>query len=49
LRPDNGGNRDLCGHKITAEKIIRESSVRAPQAGHNLTGALQKASPKLNP
>ena len=49
LRPDNGANRDLYGRKITAEKIIRESSVHAPQAGHSLTATLQKASPKLNP
>jgi len=49
LRPDNGGNRDLYGRKITAAKIIRESSVRAPEAGHNLTATLEKASPKLNP
>jgi len=49
LRPDNGGNRDLYGRKITANEIIRESSARAPEAGHNLTATLQKASPKLNP
>ena len=49
LRPDNGGNRDLYGREITANSIIRESSVRAPEAGRNLTATLQKASPKLNP
>ena len=49
LRPDNGGNRDLYGRKIQAEKIIRESSVHEPQAGRSLTATLQKASPKLNP
>ena len=49
LRPDNGGNRDLYGRKITANEIIRESSASAPEAGHNLTATLQKASPKLNP
>src|SRR6516225_5721561 len=43
LRPDNGGNRDLYGRKITANEIIRESSVRAPESGHALTAALQKA------
>lgn len=49
LRPDNGGNRDLYGRKIKAEKIIRESSGHEPQAGRSLTATLQKASPKLNP
>ncbi|HKW33549.1 MAG TPA: lipid-binding SYLF domain-containing protein [Candidatus Acidoferrum sp.] len=49
LRPDNGANRDLYGRNITAEKIIRESSVSAPEAGHSLTATLEKASPKLNP
>ena len=49
LRPDNGANRDLYGRQITAEKIIRESSVQAPEAGHNLTATLEKASPKLIP
>src|SRR5690349_2563984 len=49
LRRDNGANRDLYGRKITAAQIIRESSVHAPKAGHNLTATLEKASPKLNP
>lgn len=49
LRPDNGGNHDLYGRKIEAEKIIRESSGHEPQAGRGLTATLQKASPKLNP
>jgi lipid-binding SYLF domain-containing protein len=49
LRPDNRGNRELYGRKITAKQIIRESSVREPEAGHSLTATLQKASPKLNP
>lgn len=49
LRPDNGANRDLYGRQITAKAIIRESSVSAPEAGHNLTATLEKASPKLNP
>ena len=49
LRPDNRGNRELYGRKISANEIIRESSVRTPEAGHNLTAALEKASPKLNP
>src|SRR5262252_6735008 len=49
LRPDNRGNRELYGRKISADEIIRESSASAPEAGHNLTATLQKASPKLNP
>src|SRR5215467_5909816 len=49
LRPDNGGNRDLYGRNVSAEKIIRESYAHAPAGGHTLTAELQKASPKLNP
>jgi SH3 domain-containing YSC84-like protein 1 len=49
LRPDKGGNRDLYGRQVTASEIIRESSVREPEAGHTLTATLQKASPKLIP
>src|SRR5215472_10501330 len=49
LRPDNRGNRELYGRKISAEKIIRESSAHAPAGGHTLTAELEKASPKLNP
>lgn len=33
LRPDNGGNRDLYGRKITTSAIIKESSVEAPEGG----------------
>ena len=49
LRPDGEGNRDLYGREISAAEIIRESSVQAPEAGHNLNAALQKASPELKP
>ncbi len=49
LRPDNRGNRELYGRKISAAKIIRESSVHEPKAGQTLTATLQKASPRLNP
>ncbi|HKW61074.1 MAG TPA: lipid-binding SYLF domain-containing protein [Candidatus Acidoferrum sp.] len=49
LRPDNGANHDLYGRKITAAQIIRESSVKAPEAGRTLTATLEKASPRLNP
>lgn len=49
LRPDKGANHDLYGQKMTADKIIRESSARAPKAGQTLTATLEKASPKLNP
>ena len=49
LRPDNDGNRDLYGRKVTTSAIIRESSVEAPESGRNLTATLQKASPQLKP
>ncbi len=49
LRPDNRGNRQLYGRKISAAQIIRESSVHTPQGGHTLTATLEKASPKLTP
>jgi lipid-binding SYLF domain-containing protein len=42
LRPDNDGNRDLYGRRIT-------TSAMAPKAGRNLTVTLQKASPQLKP
>jgi lipid-binding SYLF domain-containing protein len=47
LRPDNGANRDLYGHSVTATQIIRESEVEPPAAAHDLIAELQKASPRL--
>jgi SH3 domain-containing YSC84-like protein 1 len=49
LRPDNDGNRDLYGRKVTTSAIIKESFVEAPESGRNLTATLQKASPQLKP
>ena len=47
LRPDNGGNRNLYGHSVTATQIIKESEVQPPAAAHDLIAELQKASPRL--
>jgi lipid-binding SYLF domain-containing protein len=49
LRPDGDGNRDLYGRDVSASEIIRESSVRAPEAARNLNAALENASPQLKP
>lgn len=49
LRPDNRGNRELYGRKISAEHIIRQTSVHEPKTGQTLTATLQKASPRLHP
>lgn len=49
LRPDNRGNRELYGRKISAERIIQQSSVHEPKTGQTLTATLQKASPRLHP
>src|SRR5690348_1447800 len=46
LRPDNGANEKLYGHKLTAKEILREGKVGIPGAGHELDAVLQKASPK---
>src|ERR1700682_4917627 len=47
LRPDNGGNRNLYGHSVTATQIIKESEVQPTAAAHDLLAELQKASPRL--
>jgi lipid-binding SYLF domain-containing protein len=46
LRPDNGANEKLYGHKLTAKEILREGKVGTPAAGHELDTVLTKASPK---
>ena len=49
LRPDNDANKELYGQEVTAEDIVTKSKVHAPAAAHDLTEALQHASPKRNP
>jgi lipid-binding SYLF domain-containing protein len=48
LRPDNDANKELYGQEVTAEDIVTKSKVHAPAAAHDLTEALQHASPKRN-
>jgi lipid-binding SYLF domain-containing protein len=47
LRPDDGANRTLYGRDVTAEQIVAEGSVHAPDAAGMLISTLQKASPQL--
>ena len=46
LRPDNGANEKLYGHKLTAKEILREGKVGRPAAAGTLDAELTKASPK---
>jgi len=46
LRPDNGDNQKLYGHKLTAKEILRQGKVGTPAAAHELDAELTKASPK---
>jgi SH3 domain-containing YSC84-like protein 1 len=48
LRPDDDANRRLYGDSRSAEKILTEWNVPAPEAAHDLIAALRKSSPKLN-
>jgi len=45
LRPDNGGNKELYGRKISAREIVLEGSVDTPESGHPLVDLLQEESP----
>jgi lipid-binding SYLF domain-containing protein len=45
LRPDNDANKRLYGKGVSAEEIITESKVEAPDAAHALIARLQAASP----
>jgi lipid-binding SYLF domain-containing protein len=49
LRPDGDANKRLYGKNITAEDIIEESRLSAPDSAHALIATLQKASPHLKP
>jgi lipid-binding SYLF domain-containing protein len=45
VRPDNDANKRIYGKTITAEDIITESRLHAPESAHKLLSRLQKASP----
>jgi lipid-binding SYLF domain-containing protein len=45
VRPDNDANKRIYGKDITAEDIITESRLHAPESAHLLLARLQKASP----
>jgi lipid-binding SYLF domain-containing protein len=47
LRPDNNANRRVYGRDISAQKIIKESKVNAPESAHTLISTLKQASPQL--
>jgi len=47
LRPDNNANRRVYGRDISAQKIIKESKVDAPESAHTLISTLKQASPQL--
>lgn len=49
LRPDGDANKRLYGKDVTAEDIVEESRLSAPDSAHALVGRLQKASPNLKP
>jgi len=45
LRADNDANKRVYGKTISAEDIITESRLHAPESAHKLLSRLQKASP----
>jgi SH3 domain-containing YSC84-like protein 1 len=45
LRPDGDANKRLYGKDVSAEDIIEESRLHAPESAHLLDSTLQKASP----
>jgi len=49
VRPDNDANKRIYGKEISAEDIITESRLHAPESAHLLLARLQKASPALKP
>src|SRR5436309_2942496 len=49
LRPDGDANKRLYGKDVTAEDIVDESRLSAPDSAHALISRLQKASPTLKP
>jgi len=47
LRPDGDANKRLYGKEVTADDIVEESRLSAPDSAHALIARLQRASPKL--
>jgi lipid-binding SYLF domain-containing protein len=47
IRPDGDANKRLYGKNVTAEDILGESKLSAPESAHELISRLQKASPHL--
>jgi lipid-binding SYLF domain-containing protein len=45
LRPDNGANTTIYGHKVAAKDIVLKGAVGTPAAGSLLVSTLQKHSP----
>jgi lipid-binding SYLF domain-containing protein len=45
LRPDNGANTTIYGHKVAAKDIVLHDAVGVPAAGRLLVDTLQKHSP----
>lgn len=46
LRPDNGANKKVYGHDVSARDIVLEGAVSTPPEGQKLVSLLQNASPK---
>jgi SH3 domain-containing YSC84-like protein 1 len=46
LRPDNGGNQNIYGKKISAKDIVLKGAVGVPDSARLLIDTLQKHSPK---
>jgi len=49
VRPDNDANKRIYGKTISADDIITESRLHAPESAHKLLARLEKASPHLKP
>jgi len=49
VRPDNDANKRIYGKTVSAEDIITESRLHAPESAHKLLSRLEKASPHLKP
>jgi lipid-binding SYLF domain-containing protein len=47
LRPDNGADRELYGHKIPAAEIVRGNEIATPASGQGLVALLEESSPQL--
>lgn len=45
LRPDNGANEALYGHRISAREIVLRGAVATPRAADHLVSLLEQASP----